>query len=339
MGNEATGVRFAETIARGMAKQARDYGALRLTRADQAGRLPDPTVRSYFPYFFTRDGATISLTGQYRGASAFLVASGPSFNDIPKEELRKVWAMTLNNASTSYRGQANCTVDDPSRFNLSMWMDPTIQKFVPLSHFEKPLWDNRYLRENGEGLQKWERSAMRVGDCPNVVGYRRNEKFDAAQWLQEDSVNWGNHKKYGGGRSVMLAALRILFLLGFRRVYLLGVDFDMSAETRYHFDEERSGSAVRGNNTTYAKLQQRFAELQPYFLQAGFVVKNCNPNSRLEAFPKMGFSEAIDEATRDLGSYSEERTNGMYVKLSEKEAAVPKQQIQSGVVEVGNSVA
>src|SRR4051812_21934121 len=111
-------------VPRAKAKSGQEAAALNLRRDDREGRWPDPMPRSYFPFFFTRDGATVHLTGQYRGASAFLVASGPSFQRIPKEELRRAWTMTLNNASTSFRGQANCTVDDPSRFNLSMWLDP-----------------------------------------------------------------------------------------------------------------------------------------------------------------------------------------------------------------------
>src|SRR5882757_1191680 len=38
----------------------------------------------------------------------------------------------------------------------------------------------------------------------------------------------------------MLAAVRILFLLGIRRLFLLGVDFQMSATTKYHFDKDRA---------------------------------------------------------------------------------------------------
>ena len=186
--------------------------------------------------FFTREGASLSLVGSYRGTGAFLIGAGPSFAVVDKARLGRVWAMTLNNACASWRGQGNCTVDEPSRFSLSMWLDPTVQKFVPMGHFEKPLWDNRLLREEGASehslRQQWEQAAMKLGDCPNVIGYRRNEKFHAPRFLYEETVNWGNHKKYGGGRSVLLAALRILFLLGFRRVYLLGGGFrdDAGAE-------------------------------------------------------------------------------------------------------------
>src|SRR4051794_10554369 len=150
-------------IPRALAKDVQDASSFRLARKEHEGRVPDPLSRSYFPYFFSRDGATVHLNGQYRGGAAFLAASGPSFREIPVEELRRVWTMTLNNASASYRGQAYCTVDDPSRFNLSMWLDPTIQKFIPMAHFEKPLWDNRCLQEGNETVQKWERSAFRVG--------------------------------------------------------------------------------------------------------------------------------------------------------------------------------
>ena len=135
-------------------------------------------------------------------------------------------------------------------------------------------------------------------------------------------MNWGNHAKYGGGRSVMLAAMRILFLLGFRRVYLLGVDFEMTPEKKYHFTEDRHAGAIRGNMQTYQKLQDWFTELQPYFLKERFVVKNCNPTSKLTAFPFMPYEDAVAEATAHLGDYRHERTQGMYRKREEKLAEI-----------------
>lgn len=305
--------------------------SLAIDRNDQAGfwsgnPLEKPLSANMLfraiPFFFTREGAELNLMGHYRGASAFVIASGPSLSGVDLVSLRSCWAMTLNNAHTTFRAQANCVVDDPSRFNLSLWLDPTIQKYVPMAHFDKPLWDNRLITGDDGSVQLWEKAAMKVGDCPNVVGFRRNEKFHAPRWLYEETVNWGNHAKYGGGRSVLLAALRILFLLGFRRVYLLGVDFEMSQEKKYHFTEERPPNAIRGNMRTYAKLQQWFTELQPHFLKENLVVKNCNPHSRLTAFPFITFEEAIAEATAHLGNYSQERTAGMYQPMSDKLAAI-----------------
>ena len=136
-------------------------------------------------------------------------------------------------------------------------------------------------------------------------------------------MNWGNHGKYGGGRSVLLAALRILHLLGFRNVYLLGVDFEMSETKRYHFAEGRTVGAIKGNMSTFAKLQTWFAELQPLFLKAGYKVRNCNEKSRLAAFPFLPYAEALAESGAQLGDPTNERTEGMYQKQEEKLGKAP----------------
>ena len=274
------------------------------------------------PFFFTRTGATSALEGMYIGSSAFLMAGGPSVNHLNLSLLENVWVMTLNNSTKTFRGAANCIVDDPSRFSLSTWLDPKIMKFTPMSHFEKPLWDNRLITE-GEGFsQKWELSKLKVGDCPNVIGFRRNEKFHAPRWLSEETINWGNHGKFGGGRSVLLASLKILYLLGFKKVFLLGVDFEMSDDRRYHFDEERSPAAIKGNMQTYSKLAVWLDELQPLFLKADYQVFNCNPTSHLKAFPFCSFANAVEEASSTLGNFIDEKTKGMYMEVKKKESTV-----------------
>lgn len=301
-----------------VAQDEPDQTKLRHGRSRDAGGTVISEYYQSCPFFFSRESATLNLIGMYRGACAFLIAGGPSFAKLDKQKLDAVWTMTLNNACVSYRGNASCIVDDPSRFSYSMWLDPRILKFAPLSAFEKPLWDNRLLCPEGKWIQQWEPAGLNVGDCPNVVGYRRNERFQASQFLYEDTINWGCHKQFGGGRSVMLPALRILFLLGFRRVYLLGVDFEMTPFNKYHFNEERKPGAIHGNTRTYLKLQKWFEELQPYFIREQFIVKNCNPESKLTAFPFISFEDAILEATAPMGAYTNEKTNGMYQPFAEK---------------------
>ena len=280
-----------------------------------------PTGLPTVPFFYTRDRWPAPLVGTFHGSSAFLIASGPSFVEVDKSLLSKpgIWTMTLNNAVRSFRGNAACIVDDPSRFVSSLWLDPKIMKFVPSSHFKKPIWDNRtFVGKDGKTDARWCPMDMNVGDCPNVYGYMRNEKFHAPRFLYEETVNWGNHKNWGGGRSVMLASLRILHLLGFRRVYLVGVDFEMSDQKRYHFDEGRTESAVKCNMSTYSKMIQWFTELKPIFDHDGFIVKNCNPNSNLRVFPMTTVAEAVQEASEYMGDVANERTRGMYSKYEEK---------------------
>lgn len=176
-----------------------------------------------------------------------------------------------------------------------------MMKFVPMAHFEKRIWDVAADKSSRE----------KVRDFPNVIGYRRNEAFHAGQWLVEDTINWGNHKKRGGGRSVMLVALRIAFLLGFRRVYLVGCDFEMTEDNRYWFPEQRTKAAISNNVSSYGVLTGFFEALLPEFERAGLEVFNCNPESKLRVFPFADLGDAVRAAAVDM---SESDTEGMYVK-------------------------
>ena len=266
---------------------------------------------------FTRDRHNIFFGDMYRGCSAFLIAGGPSFGDIDKEKLNQAGALTMgiNNSVRSFRPDLWVSVDNPTHFMKSIWYDPKITKFVPMCHTEKKIFDNEH----------WRMTNTKAGDCPNVFYYLRNEKFMAKRFLTEDSFNWGNHTKWGGQRSVMLVALRLLFYMGVRKVYLLGVDFNMDKETKYHFDQDRSKGSMNNNNKTYKALIERFKELKPYFDTYNFKVYNCNPNSALKVFPYVDFDSAIKEATSDMpADISNERTSGLYDREANEKAAKKK---------------
>jgi hypothetical protein len=267
----------------------------------------------HFPMFFTRFGAEINLVGQYHGSSIFMICNGPSLAsgkyDLSLLKRPGIVTYGMNNGARTIRPNFWTCVDDPQRFIKSIWLDPTITKVVPFTFAEKPIFDN----------SQWQVANVRVQDCPNMVYFRRNEKFVANRFLKELTVNWGNHKDHGGGRSVMLAILKISFLLGFRNVFLLGADFKMSETYTYHFDEQRSKGAVNGNMDTYHKLMhQYFPALKPEFEAEDFHVWNCNPDSELKVFDYVPYEDAIAFASKDLGDVDNERTWGMYSKPEER---------------------
>jgi hypothetical protein len=215
-----------------------------------------------------------------------------------------ILSLGLNNAVKSFRPNLWVSVDPPDQFVRSVWLDPCIMKFAPICHAEKAIFNS----------DSWKFMDLRAGDCPNVVFFRTNERFNARQFLSEDTINWGNHKENGGGRSVMLAALRILFILGIRTVYLLGVDFRMNATVKYHFAQDRKSGSIRGNNATYLKLEKRFAELRPVFEAEDFHVFNCNPHSKLKVFDFVPYEEAVRSCLSefDFVDVENERTEGLY---------------------------
>jgi hypothetical protein len=125
----------------------------------------------------------------------------------------------------------------------------------------------------------------------------------------------------------MLPAVRILYTLGVRRLYLLGCDFSMSQENTYHFDQSRASGSVKGNSQTYEKLNGWFKELRPLFEQQDFRVFNCNPDSNLKAFDHVPFQDALSEALAHMDGVdiANERTRGLYdTKTEDKEKGVGK---------------
>ncbi len=277
-----------------------DFNALQWNGERGTGQAAPATLR-HTPMFFRENGMNLDLVDLHRDQTLFLVLNGPSLADFDWSRLRQPGIVTLgiNNGAHRLRPNYWTSVDDPSRFMASIWKDPAIVKIVPMAHFQKPIW-NRERDAFSKEL---------VRDFPNVVGYRRNEAFAPERWLVEDTINWGNHSKRGGGRSVMLAALRIAHLLGFRKVYLLGCDFHMDESRHYWFPEQRSANAISNNTNSYAIMRGYFQQLQPKFLESGFEVFNCNPESRLEVFPFADLDEALAGAAIDLA----ESTEGMYV--------------------------
>lgn len=258
-------------------------------------------MRSYGPH----------LENLYSG-SCFLVCSGPSLasHDLSLLKKRGIFTCAVNNAAAIFHPTIWVSADDPGNFCDAIWKDPSILKFVPSDHEEKLLTER-------DGQETLIDSDIQVKEMPGVFGFSRNEEFNADTFLKEETFNWGNHGAttdtlgVKGSRSVMLIAVKLLYRLGFRKIYLLGCDFKMEENSKnYAFPQDRSKSSVRGNNKTYHALNLRFAALLPYFARAGLEVYNCTPDSGLKAFPYLSYKDAVREA---LSSFPTSiKTEGMY---------------------------
>lgn len=268
------------------------------------------------------DGKPVSLANLYRNRSAFLACGGPSLlnHDLKKLNQRGILIMAVNNAAAIVRPHLWTCVDDPGNFCDAIWRDPTILKFAPRENFDKRLV---VRNQKGELVV----SGESVRQMPAVFGYARNEEFVPERFLQEETFNWGNHAKktdadgQSGSRSVMYVALKLLFHLGIRRVYLIGCDFRMEHRaSNYSFEQDRTISSVKGNNHTYEVLNVRLGRLNPYFKREGFEVFNCTPNSRLTVFPAKCYRKAIRTIRKNFPRTL--NTAGMYDRIQrERDAA------------------
>jgi hypothetical protein len=287
---------------------------------------------AHVPFFYSRYGAEVDIVGQYHGAACFLVSNGPSLLKMDLNKLKQpgVMIFSLNNGASTLLQKGitpnfwTC-VDQPSRFVKQIWLNPEITKFIPTATLDKDLWDN----------EEWKPLQESVGvkyprDCPNVIGYKRNEKFAAHRFFTEASFNWGCHKKWGGCRTVLLPSIRIPFMLGFRRLYLCGVDLNMSETDKYHFKEGRTRGAIKNNQHTYKRIITEYGPgIKKEADKLGYQIYNCNPDSALKCFPHMSFDDAIKKELELCSPKKNITTEGMYVEWSKKVGMTREQAMKS----------
>ena len=260
----------------------------------------------------TADSKPLYLHDHFRHCPVFLCCAGPSLASVDSSCLQQRGILTcaVNNAVSVLRPNLWVIYDPPHRFLENAFLDPAILKFLPAPHLEGEL---RQRDDSGQlGPSKYQ-----AKDCPSVVGYQYNNDFNEAIWLNEASVNCGqvdaknDVQGVAGGRSVMLAALKLLYYLGARTVFLLGCDFSMSStKTNYAFEHDCSRNYIRMNNRAYRLLSNRLGRLKPYFDEAGYRVFNCTPGSQLDVFPFLSLADAIEMALADFPSSLD--ASGMY---------------------------
>lgn len=266
---------------------------------------------------------TDALRDLYRGTrAAFLVGGGPSFSAPMAAELnrRGVWSMAINGVAgkAGYRPSAFVCCDPPSKFHHGLWLDPLIQKFVPTIKFSNRRQRNRLREKIGDEfvtLQRCEKP-IKTNDVPNIWGFERRSWFQPdGTFFTEPSAGWGNNNagvnrtKQPKTMCTMLAALRLVYYLGFRRVYLLGTDFWMDPgkdlAANYSFGELRDADAIANNNAQFTVVNKWLCQMAEagVFKKYGYEIYNCVGVSGLRAFPHIPFEAALADA---LAGFPEE---------------------------------
>lgn len=248
------------------------------------------------------DNITTALKNLWKGCAAFFVCGGPSLNSVDYLRLgdRGVLSLGLNNVAGKVPVSAFTFNDPPEKFHHGIWRDGKIMKLLPrpkLTHGKR----GRTREKLADGSFKY--LPQKTADYPNVWGYDRTDHFTPETFLTLPGASLGNNAngvlKTGRSKIIcsMFLGLRLLHYLGARRVYLLGVDFNMDPAApltaNYSFGEKRDRGACESNNNIYATAAPMLAELRPVFDRAGFGVFNCNPMSYLRVFDYVPFDEAL----------------------------------------------
>ncbi len=247
------------------------------------------------------------------GAGLFLVFSGPSVKQLDPAPLRRpgICVLSVNNAPATLLAagvtpQYWIAVDAPSNFLPEIFRNPAITKLIPEGALQRPLWDNQTGR----------RLAATPADLAGVFSFRFRPRFQAASFFREPLIQWGDPVSEGGIRTVFLAALQAAWLLGFRRLYLLGADFRMDPAQPYHFPERRTPRSIEHNNRIYRLLNERYLPALRAVQPPELTIFNCTEPSELCGFPRLPFEQAVAREAIDCTALA---TTGMYRSLKEKE--------------------
>lgn len=283
------------------------------SKPDETGFFDNPVCSP--PAFYRPTGPQntdvqpIDLRGLYRGATCFVALGGPSMRQVPAYLLLQrgiIIASTNNNPAAlpaPIRPHIWLHTDDCRKFHDSLWRDPSILKFTPTRcwHADYKRRGNYYKNIRRKVAGEFEPLGPQAWEMPNVIGYERSSDFNPDTWLHEPSVNRGNDKRsaarnhYPHVINTMFSILKLLYVLGFARVYLLGADFRMGYATPYAFGQAKNEGGVNGNNAAFKKMNSMFSLLKPRMWAAGFEVYNTTKPSGMTAFPYRGLTRAVGE--------------------------------------------
>lgn len=249
-----------------------------------------------------RGTKTDALRHMLQGRPSFLVCGGPSAKPYLSELNRRgVFSLAVNNAAgNTVRPQAFVCSDPPVKFSHSIWLDPGVMKFVPSPKLST---GRRGRLRRKEGNEFYECGTS--GEAPNVWGFKRNSWMTMdEQFFTESGAGWGNLnegvKKTGESKTVctMLLGLRLLYYLGSRRIYLVGVDFRMTPNEPYSFEQGKHGGGCDSNNHQFEVVNGWLTKMQErgVFSRFGLELYNCYERSGLRAFPYVPFESALEDA-------------------------------------------
>jgi len=283
---------------------------LQLTDRKLGSKFKDP-LRVYD----RRRDRTDALRDLLAGNPAFLVCGGPSTKQLDIEQLhqRGIFSLAINNVGGWFQPSAFVCSDPPSKFHNAIWMDPKIMKIIPHPKLREKR--GRLRKKVGQQFMDLKIGGKQVStvDCPNVWAFeRRSWLLPDETFFTDPGAAWGNHnagvERTGQRKTVMtmLLGLRILYYLGSRRIYLVGVDFKMDPKAglhdNYSFGEKRDEGAVRSNNSQFSVINSILCEMteRKIWDRFGVEIYNVNPHSGLEAFSHVPFDVAVMDAVKHI---------------------------------------
>ena len=195
------------------------------------------------------------------GMICICIATGPSLNEFHVEYIKKarnlginVRVIVVNNA-----------------FQLAPWADILYA------------CDEKWWATYPDSLMFKGAKISVTADRPGVM--RLDQYRDSPLSEEPTALATGGNSGY--------QAINLAYLLGVKKIILLGYDAGPAKDGKRHYFGEHPEGLVVTQNHTYSAWINNFSKLAALLKQRGVTVINCSPNTAITAFDKMSIWKVL----------------------------------------------
>lgn len=217
------------------------------------------------------------LSNLYADQALFIVGGSPSldFQDHRYICDSPIMTMGLNNAVVTVRTQLWCGGDHPACYAPGILAEPRTMKFASLPHAEAVVQGKQYFQ------------------FPNTFFYVPETEVPWHRFFDvQPNVPWYHN--------TLFSSIHIAYMLGFRRIYLVGCDFNIPDKNlAYAHPTALSDDELDWNRRLYAYQVEELCGLKELFDKAGLELVDTSINSKLAGTYKWMKLETVVRAETD----------------------------------------
>ncbi len=237
---------------------------------------------------YENDRRFAKIKGKYIGKRIFILGNGPSLNQMPLYQLKDEYTMCFNRFPLMYE-----------RVN---WKP----NFYVVT-------DDLLLKDMGEEINKTT-GDVEYSFFPDLHPSNLNVKKVIKQrenvlWVHVDKPEFSDQMPACGiNKTVVNAGIQIAAWMGFREIYLLGVDmtfgeqkikkgnsrnWQAQGDDPNHFDPRYFNAGRKYHNPMVGEMLEKFEQCRDFFEPRGVKIYNAGYGGKLEAFERKDFDELL----------------------------------------------
>ncbi|MEA5533267.1 6-hydroxymethylpterin diphosphokinase MptE-like protein [Crocosphaera sp. XPORK-15E] len=239
----------------------------------------------YYEWYLKHSKRLQQFKNCHRGESCFIIGNGPSLNQMDLNPLKEVHTFGLNkiylifekvNLNLSYHVSVNPLVIEQSVNNFTALSCPSFLSFKSFCEYRKK-------QEN----------PLNIPDNLYFV-------------LTSSTCHFSSNiaQKINEGYTVTYVAMQIAFYMGFKQVFLIGVDHNFKAVGKPNEKQTLKGDDMNHFSPNYfankewqlpdlegSELSYRIAKFN--YERSGRIIYDATVDGKLEIFPKISYEEAL----------------------------------------------